>query len=93
MIWTEQQSAALKAVENWYNSKNRKQVFRVFGYAGVGKTSLAKHFASSIKGSVLYAAYTGKAALMMKNNGCTNASTIHSLIYKATEDDKGNVYF
>lgn len=93
MNWTEQQSAALKAVETWFKSKPRKQVFRVFGYAGVGKTSLAKHFAETVNGTVLYAAYTGKAALMMKNNGCTGATTIHSLIYKAEENDDGSVSF
>lgn len=93
MNWTEQQSAALRSVEEWYASKPRKQVFRVFGYAGVGKTSLAKHFAESIKGTVLYAAYTGKAALMMRNNGCTGAATIHSLIYKAEDDEAGGVHF
>lgn len=93
MNWTQQQSSALLAVEAWYKSIHRQQVFRVFGYAGVGKTSLAKHFAESIKGQVLFAAYTGKAALMMRNNGCTGASTIHSLIYKAEEDDNGNVTF
>lgn len=93
MNWTEQQSAALKSVESWYKSNPRKQVFRVFGYAGVGKTSLAKHFAESINGLVLYAAYTGKAALMMRNNGCKNATTIHSLIYKAEDDDAGGVNF
>jgi exodeoxyribonuclease V len=93
MNWTQQQSSALLAVSDWYRSVPRKQVFRVFGFAGVGKTSLAKHFAESIKGSVLFAAYTGKAALMMRNNGCVGASTIHSLIYKAEEDDDGNVRF
>jgi exodeoxyribonuclease-5 len=93
MNWSSQQSAALVAVNDWYKSKLRKQVFKVFGYAGVGKTSLAKHFAESIKGQVLFAAYTGKAALMMRNNGCTGASTIHSLIYKPEEDDNGNVTF
>jgi exodeoxyribonuclease-5 len=93
MNWTEQQSAALKAVETWFKSKDRKQIFRVFGYAGVGKTSLAKYFAESINNNVAYAAYTGKAALMMRNNGCYGASTIHSLIYKAEEDDDGNIRF
>ncbi len=93
MNWTEQQSAALKAVEDWYKSKPRKQIFRVFGYAGVGKTSLAKYFAETINNDVMYAAYTGKAALMMRNNGCTGASTIHSLIYKIQEDDDGSVKF
>jgi len=93
MNWTEQQSAALTAVESWYRSKTRGQIFRVFGYAGVGKTSLAKHFAESIGGKVMYAAYTGKAALMMRNNGCEGATTIHSLIYKAEEDENGDVAF
>ena len=93
MIWTEQQSSALLAVDAWYKSKPRKQVFYVAGYAGVGKTSLAKHFAESINGLVLYAAYTGKAALVMRNNGCQNASTIHSLIYRAEEDSKGKISF
>lgn len=93
MIWTPQQSAALKAVETWFASRPRKQIFRIFGYAGVGKTSLARHFAASIKGTVLYAAYTGKAALVMKRNGCNNATTIHSLIYKAEEDDDGLINF
>jgi exodeoxyribonuclease-5 len=93
MNWTDQQSAALISVGEWYKSKPRKQIFRVFGYAGVGKTTLAKEFANSITGNVLYAAYTGKAALMMRNNGCEGASTIHSLIYKAVEDSKGAVTF
>jgi exodeoxyribonuclease-5 len=34
---------------------------------------------------VKYAAFTGKAALVMRNKGCDNASTIHSLIYRARE--------
>ena len=93
MNWTGQQSSALSAVEAWYKSKPRKQVFYVAGYAGVGKTSLAKHFAESVHGTVLYAAYTGKAALVMRNNGCYDASTIHSLIYRAEEDEKGKISF
>jgi exodeoxyribonuclease-5 len=34
---------------------------------------------------VKFAAFTGKAALVMRNKGCDNASTIHSLIYRARE--------
>jgi exodeoxyribonuclease V len=37
------------------------QVYRLFGYAGTGKTTLPKHFAESVSGRVLFAAYTGKA--------------------------------
>src|ERR1700744_4023120 len=60
-------------------------VFRLFGYAGTGKTTLARHIADGVDGEVKYAAFTGKAALVMRNKGCAGASTIHSLIYKARE--------
>jgi exodeoxyribonuclease-5 len=60
-------------------------VFRLFGYAGTGKTTLARHIADGVDGEVKFAAFTGKAALVMRNKGCDNASTIHSLIYRARE--------
>jgi exodeoxyribonuclease V len=76
-----QQDAALKAVSIWLKSP-RQQVFRLFGYAGTGKTMLAKHIADDADGEVLFAAFTGKAAQVMRNRGCTNARTLHSLIYR-----------
>jgi exodeoxyribonuclease-5 len=80
--WSPQQAAALDAVNRWYNSGlDRKQVFRVFGYAGTGKTTLARHFAEGLKGDVLYMAYTGKAAMVMRKSGCIGALTIHATIY------------
>lgn len=93
MIWDEQQSNAKKAFEKWYMSKPRKQVFTLYGYAGVGKTTLAKHFAESIGGGVCYASYTGKAASIMRKNGCVGASTIHSLIYIPNEDEHGIIHY
>jgi len=57
----------------------------LFGYAGTGKTTLARHIADGVDGEVKFAAFTGKAALVMRNKGCDNASTIHSLIYRARE--------
>ncbi len=84
-----QQDAALVAVSEWLNAKpgtrSTPQVFRLFGYAGTGKTTLARHLAESVDGKVSYAAFTGKAALVMRAKGCGNASTIHSLIYKTRE--------
>ena len=80
--WSPQQAAALDAVDRWYRSGlDRKQIFRVFGYAGTGKTTLARHFADGLKGDVLYMAYTGKAAMVMRQNGCRDALTIHATIY------------
>jgi len=60
-------------------------IFRLFGYAGTGKTTLARHIAEGVDGEVKFAAFTGKAALVMRNKGCDSASTIHSLIYRARE--------
>src|SRR5436190_9965762 len=87
--FTPHQDAALKAVANWLKAKPGRNgtppVFRLFGYAGTGKTTLARHIADGVTGEVKYAAFTGKAALVMRNKGCDGASTIHSLIYRARE--------
>jgi exodeoxyribonuclease V len=76
-----QQDAALLAVSRWLKA-GRPQVFRLFGYAGTGKTTLARHIADGVDGDVLFAAFTGKAAQVMRNKGCANARTVHSLIYR-----------
>src|SRR3990172_11942416 len=80
MEWSPQQDQALKAVEDWLHDPS-KQLFRLFGYAGSGKTTLAKHFAEHVKGLTFFAAFTGKATHVLRQRGCPNASTIHSLIY------------
>src|SRR3954452_7380651 len=84
-----EQDAALKRVSEWLKARpgerNTPQVFRLFGYAGTGKTTLARHIAEHVDGKVLFAAFTGKAALVMRSKGCQSASTIHSLIYRTLE--------
>jgi exodeoxyribonuclease-5 len=79
-----QQQAAIGKVDLWLRSD--RQVFRLYGYAGTGKTTIAKLVAARARGKVSFAAYTGKAAAVMRANGCNGASTIHSLIYTARED-------
>lgn len=86
MKWSNQQAAAITAVGRWLADKTRKQVFRLFGYAGTGKTTLAVHISELVGGDVLFACFTGKAALVMQSKGCTGAQTIHSLIYRPIED-------
>ncbi|SAK98534.1 AAA ATPase [Caballeronia pedi] len=93
MSWSEQQQAALKAVSKWVKDPTAKQIFTLFGYAGTGKTTLAKEIAASIPGVVLFGAFTGKASLVLRSKGCTGASTIHSMIYKPPEDDDANPTF
>jgi len=85
MDWSPQQAKALDAVASWFRDPSKKQVFRVFGYAGTGKTTLARYFAREV-GNVSFAAYTGKAAHVLEQKGCFGAKTIHSLIYKIDDD-------
>jgi exodeoxyribonuclease V len=80
--FSKQQCKAYEAVGRWLkNGTNRQQVFRLFGYAGTGKTTIARRIAEQIDGKVVYAAFTGKAAMRMAQAACADASTIHSLIY------------
>ena len=92
MQFAPQQDEALKAVSKWLK-EGKSPVFRLFGYAGTGKTTLAKHFAEHVDGDVLFAAFTGKAAQVLRSRGASNAKTIHSLIYRprgeeAVEDEE-----
>lgn len=86
MIWGPQQAIALDRIAHWIRDPNGKQVYRLFGWAGTGKTTLARHFAEASGIDAIYAAFTGKAALVLKKKGCSDARTLHSLIYKAKED-------
>ena len=81
MQFAPQQDEALKAVSRWLKD-GRQPVFRLFGYAGTGKTTLARYFAEHVDGEVLFAAFTGKAAQVLRTRGASNAKTIHSLIYR-----------
>ena len=84
-----QQDDALRAIADWLKAKpgtrGTPPIFRLFGYAGTGKTTLARTIAEAVDGEVKFAAFTGKAAMVMRSKGCSKASTIHSLIYRARE--------
>jgi exodeoxyribonuclease-5 len=88
MTWSPQQDSAIQAVEAWLKDRYADQVFYLAGFAGTGKTTLAKEFAGDVRGRVLFAAFTGKAALVLRRKGCRDASTIHSLIYKVEDDEE-----
>jgi exodeoxyribonuclease-5 len=83
-----QQEKALQSVRDWWSNRNRPQIYRLFGYAGTGKTFLSKVIAEELDVKVAYASFTGKAALVMQKKGCYGAKTIHSLIYMMIGEDK-----
>lgn len=87
MDWSPQQQDALNRVRLWL-ARGDQQVFRLFGYAGTGKTTLARHLAQGVRGDVIFAAFTGKAASVLTRKGAP-AQTIHSLIYLPR--DKGTL--
>src|SRR5581483_1816968 len=97
------QARAIAAIKDWFNNESgKRQVFRLFGYAGTGKSTVLK-FALAELGlephksdregqcvpGVVTATFTGKAALVLRRKG-TTARTIHSLIYSvivATDEE------
>nr|QIG67171.1 ATP-dependent RecD-like DNA helicase protein [Rhizobium phage RHph_TM26] len=86
--WSPQQDEALVKVSRWLKNPQDKQLFRLFGYAGTGKTTLAKELVKDVEGRSLFAAYTGKATSVLRRSGAPNAQTIHSLIYNPKERSK-----
>ncbi len=91
---SDMQARAIAAIRDWYgNRRGEQQIFRLFGYAGTGKTTITALAIDALGfepmtpgglGGVLFAAFTGKAALVMTRKG-TPAQTIHSLIYRVSE--------
>ena len=80
--WSPGQESAIRSVRSWMSSPSAPQVLRLFGPAGTGKTTLVRELVGSAGQAWLYAAFTGKAALVMRQKGCSGAQTIHSLIYR-----------
>lgn len=92
MEWAPQQHEALVAVQRWIDADpdRRPQIFRLFGYAGTGKTTLAIEISRMVDGDCLFASFTGKAALVMRKKGCHGAQTLHSMIYKPRRKNREN---
>ena len=75
-----EQEKALDAIQGWYLGTDHRDPFYLAGYAGTGKTTLAKHLAAALNVSPFFGAYTGKAAHVLRRKGVP-ATTIHSAIY------------
>jgi exodeoxyribonuclease-5 len=79
------QSTALDAIHEWYKGQGN-QSFTIAGYAGTGKTTILNEVTARIINGqqVIYAAYTGKAAHVMRSKlpAGSDVRTLHSLLYK-----------
>ena len=57
-VFTPHQDKALAAVGEWLKAKpgrgSTPQIFRLFGFAGTGKTTLARHIAEAVDGEVKF---------------------------------------
>lgn len=86
--WFEEQERLLYVDDDEPNGTMSKPIFRVFGFAGTGKTTTIRHIMDlmNIRSETLFAAYTGKAAMVMRKTGLP-ARTIHSLIYEPVAPD------
>jgi exodeoxyribonuclease-5 len=72
--------------------KFNKNVFKLGGLAGTGKSTVINHLSQALPNFAV-CAYTGKAVSVLKKKGISDARTIHNLIYKAHKDDNNKVYF
>lgn len=77
-MWSPQQDKALKAISAWFNSSDR-QMFRLFGYAGTGKTTLARQIMEDIGQE--YVAAPGKPTDDDPNPPPRNVETIRFCAY------------
>jgi len=75
--YTEHQQEAIDKAVKVLGEK--QHVFKIGGYAGTGKTTIAKEIMDQVKGCIP-CAFTGKAAYRLREKGI-EATTIHKAIY------------
>jgi exodeoxyribonuclease V len=77
---TPEQQAVHDEILRWFEDPGAPQVLRLFGPAGTGKTTLVGHVRQSLaEADILFGAYSGKAAHVLRTKGCEGAATLHSL--------------
>lgn len=97
ITWGSQQQQALDKIGSWWRDNSWGAIqdrcdlgpgldaFVLDGYAGTGKTTLAKALPELLGCKVSYAAFTGKAASVLRSKGMKDAVTLHSLLFKPRE--------
>lgn len=92
---TKKQKEGIDIIVQKYNDDESPYVV-ISGYAGTGKSTLITHAISALglnPEDVAYAAFTGKAAEVLRKKNCPNACTLHHLLYNSTKDKEGKFIF
>lgn len=96
ILTDEQRNAIVKACAWYYDtSYNKKNYFVISGYAGTGKSTIVRTLIEVLglaNYNVLFAAFTGKASLILRIKG-NMANTIHKSFYNIYYGDNGMYYF
>lgn len=94
MELTNKQIQGLKiAIERY---RNKESYTCIAGYAGSGKSTLIRFIIGAMgidTDEVAYVAYTGKAATVLRQKGCPNATTAHKLLYYAKQLPNGKFVY
>lgn len=97
--YNEQQKEAIAKAVKWYrdyqDGKDVKPFFFLAGYAGTGKTTVAREIARQCAQAsrIAYVAPTGKAASRLRLKGCVGAQTLHKFMYVLAGEIKGELEF
>lgn len=93
MQLTRKQQEGLKIILDRHRSGEKYTV--VSGFAGSGKSTLVKFAVQALdveEDKVAYAAYTGKAAEVLRSKGNKGAITLHKLLYDHVPKQGGGFY-
>lgn len=93
MQLTKRQEDGLRIALTKY--KNHEKYVTIAGYAGTGKSTLVRVIIEALnveESKVAYAAFTGKAAEVLRKKGNKNAMTLHKLLYDSIPKPGGGFF-
>jgi exodeoxyribonuclease-5 len=91
---TKGQEEAIKVAVQRYKDNEKYTV--IAGAAGSGKTTTVRYIVDALNvdmSDVVFATFTGKASLVLRNKGCHNAMTLHRLLYIPKTLSNGDIEF
>ena len=96
---SQDQLSALRDVIDWFFNRPKQQEYYLAGFAGSGKSTVAGLAVAELETrlkrdlKVLWGAYVGKAADVLRRMHGVDADTIHRLIYRPVQKQDGKLSF